>query len=119
MPGFQQRKARTKACRRINMHKITLAAFLGLLACCSQAVADGLEVSEAGTSPARRLTVNVPGAYRAVISQETAGGISEFYDLVADPEAKRNLVGRGRGLLEIGWHGAEFKSPPDQVNCCV
>jgi hypothetical protein len=101
------------------MNKMTLTAFLGLIGCCGQALADSLEVTEAGKSPARRLTVNVPGAYKAVIYQETGGGISEFYDLVADPEAKRNLAGRGRGLLEIGWHGAEFKSPADQLNCCV
>ncbi|HMF17463.1 MAG TPA: hypothetical protein VKE98_09670, partial [Gemmataceae bacterium] len=101
------------------MNKMTLAAFLGWIACCGQVVADGLEVTEAGKSPARRITVNVPGAYKAVISQESGGGISEFYDLVADPEAKRNLTSRARGLLEIGWHGAEFKSPADQPNCCV
>ena len=79
------------------MHKMTLVAFLGWIACCGQVLADGLEVTEVGKSPSRRLTVNAPGAYKAVIYQETGGGISEFYDLVADPEAKRNLAGRGRG----------------------
>jgi hypothetical protein len=80
---------------------------------------DDLSLTESGAAPARKLTVNAPGVYRAVVCQESGGGIMEFYDLVADPEAKRNLAGHGRGLFEIGWHGAQFQSPPDLPNCCL
>src|SRR5262245_2568384 len=84
-----------KLSRRMIMNKTTLLSLLVYSTCCTgQSLAQKLEVTEAGKSPARRLTVNVAGAYRAVISQETGGGISEFYDLVADPEAKSNLTGR-------------------------
>src|SRR5262245_40073980 len=78
-----------------------------------------LSLTESGTAPARVLTVNAPGAYKAVVCQESGGGIMEFYDLIADPEAKRNLAGQGRGLFEIGWHGAKFQSPPDLPDCCL
>ena len=61
-----------------------------------------LSLTESGTSPARKLTVNAPGVYKAVVCQESGGGIMEFYDLVVDPEAKRNLAGHDRGLFEIG-----------------
>ena len=73
--------------------------------CARIAEADGLTVEESGTSPDRRITVTSPGAYRAVLWQASGGGINEFYDLAADPEAKRNL-GTAWGLFEVGWHGA-------------
>jgi hypothetical protein len=101
------------------MNKTTLLAFLGLVAFCGQATAQGLKVTETGKSPGRKISIVSPGAYKAVVSQEAGGGIMEFYDLVQDPEAKWNLAGWDRGLFEIGWHGATFQSPPDKKDCCV
>jgi hypothetical protein len=68
-----------------------------------------------------KIAVTSPGVYRAVVCQHSGGGIMEFYDLAADPEAKVNLAKdtAGRGLFEIGWHGAEFKSPPAKEDCCL
>jgi len=76
-----------------------------------QLLAAGLEVSESGAAPDLKVTVTSPGAYRAVVWQASGGGIMEFYDLAADPEAKTNLAGPDRGLFEIGWHGASRPDP--------
>jgi hypothetical protein len=92
---------------------------LSVLGISAPALGDDLSLTESGAAPARKLTVNAPGAYKAVVCQETGGGIMEFYDLVADPEAKRNLAGHDRGLFEIGWHGAKFESPADLTDCCL
>src|SRR5262245_46592036 len=100
------------------MNKITLLALLGF-AWSAQTLANGLEVTESGKSPARKVTIVSPGAYKAVVWQEAGGGIMEFYDLVQDPEAKWNLAGWDRGLFEVGWHGAQFQSPADKKDCCV
>lgn len=96
-----------------------LAAILGLIAFASHAVANGLEVTETGTSPARKVAIVSPGGYKAVVWQEAGGGIMEFYDLVQDPDAKWNLAGWDRGLFEVGWHGAQFQSPANKKDCCV
>jgi hypothetical protein len=64
-----------------------------------------LQVSEAGESPTKTITVESPGRYRLVVHEATGGGISEFYDLSSDPDAQRNVAWRTRGLFEIGWHG--------------
>lgn len=79
----------------------------------------GLEVTETGDSPGRKVVIVAPGAYKAVVWQEAGGGIMEFYDLGQDPEAKWNLAGWDRGLCEIGWHGATFQSPADKKDCCL
>jgi hypothetical protein len=100
------------------MNKITLVALLGF-AWSTQALANGLEVTESGKPPARKVAVVSPGVYKAVVWQESGGGIMEFYDLVQDPEAKWNLAGWDRGLFEVGWHGAQFQSPSDKKDCCV
>src|SRR5262249_21007 len=100
------------------MKKITLVALLGF-ASSTQALANGLEVTESGKPPARKVAVVSPGVYKAVVWQESGGGIMEFYDLVQDPEAKWNLAGWDRGLFEVGWHGAQFQSPADKKDCCV
>lgn len=100
------------------MNKITVA-FLGLIVFCGQAVANGLEMTETGKSPGRKISIVSPGVYKAVVYQEAGGGIMEFYDLVQDPEAKWNLAGWDRGLFEVGWHGATFQSPADKKDCCV
>jgi len=64
----------------------------------------GLEVEDTGGEPAKRkILITSPGVYKAEVWQAASGGISEFYDLAADPEAKRNLA---RALFEVGWHGA-------------
>src|SRR5215467_17804 len=101
------------------MNRIILLALLGLLAICGQAPAQTLEVTETGKSPGRKITIVSRGIYKAVVYQDAGGGIMEFYDLVQDPEAKRNLAGWDRGLFEVGWHGATFQSPPDKKDCCV
>src|SRR5215510_11348033 len=101
------------------MNTRTLVALLGLVASCGQASADGLEVTESGKSPGRKVAIVSPGAYKAVVWQEAGGGIMEFYDLVQDLEAKWNLAGWDRGLFEVGWHGAQFQSPADKKDCCV
>src|SRR5262245_31466847 len=100
------------------MNKLTLVAFLGF-AWSTQALANGLEVADSGTPPARKVAVVSPGVYKAVVWQESGGGIMEFYDLVQDPKAKWNLAGWDRGLFEVGWHGAQFQSPADKKDCCV
>ena len=79
--------------------------------------AGALEVSESGDAPDRKITLTSPGVYRAVLWQSSGGGIMEFYDLVADPQAKLNLAGWDRGLFEVGWHGQNFKGP-DSADCC-
>ncbi len=79
----------------------------------------GLELSRSGEPPALQITVTSPGVSRAVICQRSGGGILEFYDLAADPGAKVNLARAEHGLFEIGWHGAEFKSPPGKETCCA
>ena len=99
------------------MNRIILLALLGLLAICGQAPAQTLEVTETGKSPGRKITIVSRGIYKAVVYQDAGGGIMEFYDLVQDPEAKRNLAGWDRGLFEVGWHGATFQSPPDKKDC--
>jgi hypothetical protein len=96
-----------------------MLALLVVLAVSSQTLANGLEVTETGTSPGRKVAIVSPGAYKAVVWQEAGGGIMEFYDLVQDPEAKWNLAGWDRGLFEVGWHGAQFQSPADKKDCCV
>jgi hypothetical protein len=101
------------------MNKLSLLTLLVLIGSCGPATGNGLEVTETGKSPSRKITIVAPDAFKAVVFQESAGGIGEFYDLGVDPEAKRNLTSRARGLLEIGWHGAEFESPADQPNCCL
>ncbi|MFB3892406.1 MAG: hypothetical protein ACE15C_10345 [Phycisphaerae bacterium] len=69
-----------------------------------------LEAADSGGAPSKRkITVISPGAYKAVVSQSSGGGITEVYDLSADPECKTNLVWQDRGLLELGWHGAQYK----------
>lgn len=100
------------------MNRLMLAVLLGG-AFTSHAAANGLEVTETGTSPGRKIAIVSPGAYKAVISQESGGGIMEFYDLAQDPEAKWNLAGWDRGLFEVGWHSATFQSPPDKQDCCI
>src|SRR5262249_34282392 len=45
------------------------------------AKAQGLDVSEIGESPSRKVVIVSPGAYKAVVYQEAGGGIMEFYDL--------------------------------------
>jgi hypothetical protein len=100
------------------MNKITLALLLAVVMG-SQALAESLEVTETGTSPAKKVAIVSPGAYKAVVWQEAGGGIMEFYDLAQDPEAKWNLAGWDRGLFEVGWHGATFQSPPDKKDCCL
>jgi hypothetical protein len=102
----------------LGAYGLSLAHVLGLRAQTPRPTRD-LSVEESGRAPDRRLTVTAPEAYKAVVTQGSGGGIQEFYDLVADPEAKRNLAGGNRGLFEIGWHGATFNSPPDQPNCCL
>lgn len=101
------------------MNTRTLVALLGLVAVCGQATANGLEVTESGKSPSRKVAIVSPGAYKAVVWQEAGGGIMEFYDLVQDPQTKWNLAGWDRGLFEVGWHGATFQSPTDKKDCCL
>lgn len=87
--------------------------------------AGALTVAETGESPEKKITVTSPGVYKAVIWQASGGGgLVEFYDLVADPEAKLNLAGTAgttKGLIEVGWHGREFKCPPEKLgkDCCA
>jgi hypothetical protein len=100
------------------MIKITLVALLGFT-WSTQALANGVEVTESGKPPARKVAVVSPGVYKAVVWQESGGGIMEFYDLVQDPEGKWNLAGWDRGLVEVGWHGAQFQSPTNKKDCCV
>lgn len=69
-----------------------------------------MELSETGVSPDRKVTVTVPGVYRATIWQASGGGIMEFYDLAHDPKAEYNLACRNRGLFEIGWHASAATS---------
>ena len=76
-----------------------------------------VDVAESGEAPDRKIVVTSPGVYRAVLWQASGGGIMEFYDLAADPEAKLNLAGWDRGLFEIGWHGQTFKSGAAEA-CC-
>jgi len=95
---------------------------LAVIVCCSvsSAQAGDLTVEESGVSPDKKITVTSPGVYKAVLWQESGGGINEFYDLAADPEASHNLVGTGasvRGLVEIGWHGRPFKGEGEA--CCA
>jgi hypothetical protein len=72
----------------------------------------GLQVQDTGGEPGqRKVIVTSPGVFRAAVWQASGGGIMEFYDLAADPEAKVNLAGSDRGLFEIGWHGAARKDP--------
>lgn len=94
--------------------------------CCAvvtsaRAAGTGLQLSQTGNPPDLKIAVTSPGAYRAVVWQRSGGGILEFYDLTADPEANVNLAKdtAGRGLFEIGWHGAHFESPPDKQGCCI
>lgn len=75
------------------------------------ALAAGIEVAKSGAEPDLKITVTSPGAYRAAVWQASGGGIMEFYDLAADPDAKTNLAGGDRGLFEIGWHGASRPDP--------
>jgi len=77
-----------------------------------------LEVAESGDAPARKITVTSAGVYRAVLWQASGGGIMEFYDLAADPEAKINLAGWDRGLFEVGWHGRNYKGDKSGPDCC-
>jgi len=100
--------------------------FWGMTLCCAvlasaAAAGAGLELSQSGAPPDLKISVTSPGVYRAVVFQRSGGGIMEFYNLAADPKANVNLAKdtAGRGLFEIGWHGAEFKSPPEKENCCV
>jgi hypothetical protein len=88
-------------------HMLTFIAvsFFGVSSAAGQLVLD-----EAGDSPDQRVTVTMPGVYRAAVWQASGGGIMEFYDLAHDPKAEYNLVCRNRGLFEIGWHaGAASK----------
>src|SRR5262245_64880004 len=99
------------------MNKITLVALLGF-AWSTQALANGLEVTETGKPPARKVAVVSPGVYKAVVWQESGGGIMELYDLVQDPEAKWNLAGWDRGRIEVGWHGAQLQRRADRTDWC-
>jgi hypothetical protein len=65
-----------------------------------------LELSDTGVAPDRKITVTMPGVYRAAVWQASGGGIMEFYDLVHDPKAEYNLADRNRGVFEIGWHAS-------------
>jgi hypothetical protein len=89
----------------------------------ASAIAAGarLELSRSAAPPDLKITVTSPGVYRAVVWQQSGGGIMEFYNLAADPGATVNLAKdtAGRGLFEIGWHGNEFKSPPGKDHCCT
>ena len=89
-----------------------------VLLCAARVWAAGVEVAQSGASPDLKVTVTSPGVYRAVVWQAAGGGIMEFYDLAADPDAKVNLAGWDRGLFEIGWHGRPFKGP-DKAGCCI
>jgi hypothetical protein len=77
----------------------------------------GLEVRLTGEAPDRKIAITSPGVYRAVLWQASGGGIMEFHDLAADPEAKLNLAGWDRGLFEVGWHGQTFKGSGGG-DCC-
>lgn len=71
-----------------------------------------MDASDSGGAPSERtISVVSPAVYKAVITQRTGGGISQLFDLQNDPEAKQNLAFADRGLLEIGWHGAQYKVP--------
>ncbi len=80
---------------------------------------NSLQVSEAGKTPDKKITVTMPGLYKAVVWQASGGGISEFYDLVADPEAKLNFTkdpNNLHSLFEIGWHGVrEYRDSEGKV----
>jgi hypothetical protein len=81
----------------------------------------GLTVEESGTAPDLKVAVTSPGVYRAVVAQSYGGGITQFFDLATDPEAKANLAGDMCGLFEVGWHGTQWKRPEgaDPKTCCV
>ncbi len=69
-----------------------------------------MEAIDSGGAPAERsISIISPGVYKAVVTQRTGGGISQLFDLQNDPQAKQNLAFADRGLLEIGWHGAQYK----------
>jgi len=99
--------------------------FWSMTLCCAfvsaGAAGAGLEVARLGSPPDLKIAVTSPGVYRAVVCQSSGGGIMEFYDLAADPDARVNLAkdSAGRGIFEIGWHGKEFQGPPGKENCCV
>jgi hypothetical protein len=96
-----------------------VGAAILVAALAARAFGAGMEVTESGEKPDLKVAVVSPGVYKVVVWQASGGGLNEFYDLATDPEAKTNLAGGDRGLFEIGWHGARFKSPPEKENCCV
>jgi hypothetical protein len=100
---------------------IAIALLSGLMISSAAAEPAGLEVGESGATPHLKVIVTAPGVYKATVAQSYGGGIAEFYNLSADPEAKVNVAGRLAGLFEVGWHGATWKRPEgaDPKTCCV
>ena len=103
------------------MKKARLVALLLALTLVSHEVLAELRVEDTGGKPAaRKIIITSQGVYRAEVWHAAGGGIMRFYNLATDPEAKVNLASTraGRGLFEIGWHGAAFKGP-DKKDCCA
>jgi len=93
------------------MKRVATCVLCAALLCAARVQAAGLEATESGASPDLQVAVTSAGVYRAAVWQAAGGGIMEFYDLASDPEAKTNLAGYDRGLLEVGWHGASRPDP--------
>ncbi len=102
------------------MKRSFLVAFIGALAVIGPARAAGLEVVQEGKSPDLKVRITSPGVYKAEVWQASGGGIMRFFDLASDPDAKVNLAAEsaGRGLFEIGWHGAHLKANHEKEDCC-
>ncbi len=100
-----------------NIFRLGITTLLAAFAQIVPAGAAGLEISESGDAPGKKIAIVSPGLYKAVIWQASGGGINEFYNLASDADAKQNLAWSSHGLFEVGWHGNTFKGP-DREDCC-